>query len=227
LRSRRLWKLDRDDFQIVAAVLPSDVHAVMVCASALWLMNTNAGAALEYDKIRGTNELAMVTCGISCGYFLYDFFLVMRHTHIDVKFLVHAIVCGLAFWFSMEPAFQYFTVRFLLFELSTPLLHLTSLCRIFRAPKNVTDMCWNVFGVAFAGCRILYGIPLGIQFFCFVLDVVDRKKIEVGNEELQNLPSDNVLYFAGFAVLSMTGLNLFWFMSGLVSGVSKNEEKVL
>mmetsp|Transcript_19829 Transcript_19829/g.38870 ORF Transcript_19829/g.38870 Transcript_19829/m.38870 type:complete len:215 (-) Transcript_19829:269-913(-) len=194
-------------------MLPSQVHALVVCVNALLIVLGSDNEVLLKDRMYGTTALAGWTHAFSCGYFLYDFVVVLMHLPVDMKFLLHAVVCGLAYWYAQNPLFQYYTIRFLLFELSTPMLNIMSLAQILSWPKKWQTIVEKLFGACFVGCRLIYGLPMAIAFDRYLIDLFlqqqDPKTFS------SNVPSSPMLAFCIFAISSMAGLNVVWFLLAL------------
>lgn len=152
----------------------------------------------------GTTDVTLKLQTFSCGYFLYDFFVVIGQEEIDKKFLFHAIVCGAAYYLAQGPYFQYYTTRFLLFELSTPILNTRTFLIMTNANDSLVKLCGPLFGITFVCARLLYGIPLAYDFLGYLKELIDS--------ENDKYPSKSILYFSAFAVFSMTCLNIVWFL---------------
>ncbi|GBG26459.1 Transmembrane protein 56 [Hondaea fermentalgiana] len=184
------------------------LHAIVVCLNALTVALGKDNEVLSADRIYGSTELSRWTNAFACGYFLYDFFVVLFHLPIDLKFLLHAVVCGLAFWYAQAPLFQYYTTRFLLFELSTPFLNLKNCAHALDWPSSWKDIIDKLFSAAFVGCRLIYGLPMSFEFVAFLWDLLSKQR----NPETHTvaLPSPAMLTFCIFAITSMSGLNVVW-----------------
>jgi hypothetical protein len=201
-------------------VLPaSQVHALLSLTFAFLCIFGPDGEVLGADRVLASTPLSRAAHAFSCAYFFFDLLVVVHHEPLDLKFLLHAVVCGLAYWFAQAPVFQYYTVRFLLYELSTPLLNVKLWLQFVQGPKLLTGLADLGFKLAFVGCRLVYGVPLAVGFDLFLLQLVERAR--AGGAQAAKLPSLNVLYFSIFAVTSMAGLNVLWFLLGFCSGGAK------
>jgi len=195
-----------DDKEKLVGAFVSQVHAVVCLFLVYYILLGADGVVLEGDKIFGATDLSMLVEGLSCGYFLYDVPVVLWSRPVDLKFLLHAIVCGGAYWLSQEPYFQYFTVRFLLYELSTPLLNLRTMLVVYSFGEKWVRLVSGLFGIVFVGCRIVYGLYLSCYFLYFLYGQLGLGLVDEG-----------VLYFGLFAGGSMACLNVVWFLVTLFS----------
>jgi len=199
-------------------------HAVVACALSLLVIHGPDNEVLLADKIGASTPLSELTHAFSCGYFLIDILVVLHHKPVDLKFLVHGIVCGAAYWLAQAPLFQYYTIRFLLFELSTPWMNLRHLCDLFHAPKPLSALASLGLMVSFLGCRIAYGISLGYDFTTFLLGLVQTQADPRSRSD--NVPAVEVLYFCVSAVVSMCSLNLLWLLLALFSSKQGRKELI-
>lgn len=164
-------------------------------------------------RSRNKTDLTAFTQAFSCSYFMFDLLVVLHHKPLDLKFLAHAIVCGSAYWLAQVPYFNYYTIRFLLFELSTPFLNIRNALVVADANETLKFISTVLFGLSFVGCRIVYGIPTAIDFVMYLLSLIEQQP-----EDL----SVPVLYFSVFAISSMSLLNVVWFVMAAIAPPSSD-----
>lgn len=178
------------------------VHALVACGLSLCVVLQNDHSAGVYDRI----ELAQTTFAISSGFFAWDVLIVL-FVEFELAFLLHAVACLLCYVFGQYPFLNYWGVYFLLFELSTPLLHLRKLYLITgRTDSPEFPLIERMFGATFFASRILMGIP--------VSGLVWRDLLALLNNADQ-VHSHLVVYYYLVANLALCSLNVFWFVSML------------
>lgn len=105
--------------------ITSFVHALIVVIwslYALYIFHSQYGDSenWEYQKIYGTNSHMMSLNYFTLGYFLWDLILCFNNLNVfGIPFLIHAVMCFIAFLTSLYPMCQYYVSIFLLYELST------------------------------------------------------------------------------------------------------------
>jgi TLC domain len=115
---------------------------------------------LNDDKMHGVTSYARALSLVSAGYFVADTSIVLKHfKEHGPEPLAHAIICVTFFVFSaLKEKMQYWVPRTLMFECSTPLVHLRWLLHALGRSKTPF---YKVNGLAmigvFAACRIIYG----------------------------------------------------------------------
>ncbi len=205
-------KLDTMEKRKLYVIPVSQFHAVFSCSLALYCIHGAPKGKLESDRVYGHDAMSDMLCAFSAAYFFYDLFVVLSHLPLDYKFLLHAIVCGAAYWLTQAPFFQYYTVRFLLYELSTPLLNVNIFLQLMKSKGKWVDLTQKLFGASFIGCRVLYGIPLSYDFASFCWSLIEKQKEDPAGQDSINV---NVLYFSIFATVSMSSLNVIWVLLAL------------
>ncbi len=189
------------------SLLPtSQIHAILACGLAIYGIYGPDGYVLAQDPVNGTTDISKLVMTFSTGYFLYDFWVISTFSPVDYKFLLHAIVCGICSWLTQAPFCQYYALRYLLFELSTPFLNMMHVSNLFEKAHTFKKIAKASFAISFVSCRILYGIPLCIDFCTFCWSRMGKVESAVGLY---------VLYFSIFASVSMTMLNVSWLWSNL------------
>ena len=145
--------------------------------------------------------------GFACGYFLYDLLIVIHTLPNGFEYLLHAVVCGWAYWAAQTPFLQYYTVRFLLFELSTPGINVLRMLKVYNCNKSLETCIKGLTATMFLSCRVIYGFPLGLECINFCLKLLNKPPAGI---------SIDMIYFGIFAVASMCTLNMVWFFHTVV-----------
>lgn len=195
------------------------VHAIVACVLALWLVMTESRPSSLYHRF----ELSQFMYATSSGFFAWDLYVVLFVDKFDLGFLIHAISCLLCYVFGQFPFLNYWGAYFLLFELSTPLLHLRKAMLVTgnkHSPWFITVE--TGFALAFFVARIAVGLPMSIMVWQDLLGLLNNTPHEVH--------SHFVIYFYLMANTALCGLNLFWFWNMAKkklpgSGKSKKAEK--
>ena len=123
----------------------------------------------------------------------------------ELVFLVHHVLCFLVFFGAVYPVpfIQYYATQFLLFELSTPVVHSRWLFRHLHLDKKhpvvYKLLLLAVFG-SFTLARIVVGLPLA---FCWVRDVF--LPITSGDLFLVQGFVPQLVYFYLLALVVLTG----------------------
>lgn len=196
------------------------LHAIVACGLAISLVMTERRPLSLYHRF----ELSQLMYAISSGFFAWDLYVVLFVDKFDIGFLIHAVSCLLCYVFGQFPFLNYWGAYFLLFELSTPLLHLRKAMLVTgnkHSPWFITVE--TAFALAFFAARIAVGLPMSVMVWQDLLDLLTNTPHEVH--------SHFVIYFYLVANTALCGLNVFWFWNMakkklLGSAKSKKAEKV-
>ncbi|KAI0705937.1 DUF887-domain-containing protein [Cytidiella melzeri] len=176
------------------------VHAVIIVVLAYRTFNE---PALLADPAYGWHETAELTNSVAVGYFIWDT-IDATVNYTDLGFVLH----GKSWSISARPILQYFSSRFLFWELSTPFLNI----HWFLDKTGKTGSTFQLInGVlllsTFFFVRIVYGWYTSITFW----RIMFRKPNDIP-----------VLYRAVFLVAHtvLMTLNLVWF-SKMISALRK------
>ena len=148
---------------------------------------------LSYDPyVHGVYALAL-------SYFVYDFIVTLLNGD-PVEFLAHAFLCMLIYWQTFTPFMTYYGAGLLLFEASTPFLHLRwFLLQLgWDRKSRLSRVNSLVFAVTFFVSRIIWGFYLCLEGFIYLQGFKER----VGPV---------VFYFTHIAGFLLNLLNLYWF----------------
>ena len=177
----------------------STIHAIVASMLSLALVATERRPASLYHRF----ELSQFTYAISSGFFAWDLLIVVFVEKFDPAFLLHAMSCLLCYVFGQFPFLNYWGVYFLLFEISTPLLHLRKAMLVTGNKQSKWFSRVEVgFALAFFIARIVVGIPMSILVWQDLLDLLNEPHL---------VHSHFVVYFYLLANTLLCGLNIFWF----------------
>eukprot|EP01100_Stratorugosa_tubuloviscum_P013239 TRINITY_DN651_c0_g3_i1.p1 TRINITY_DN651_c0_g3~~TRINITY_DN651_c0_g3_i1.p1 ORF type:complete len:254 (-),score=66.97 TRINITY_DN651_c0_g3_i1:90-851(-) len=171
---------------------------------------------LKQDPIFGYSENASKILSISCGYFLWDTIVCILNFKIfGFAFLIHGLFCFIAYYISMTPLVMYYGLLFLLFEASTPFIHLHWILGRCNYPKNhpLVILLGILVILTFGGVRLCLGPYWAYLFF------LDIRKANISNFLLYYLIGSN---------WTLVLLNFIWarvIVSYLFRGKSNKKEQ--
>ncbi|KIP08903.1 hypothetical protein PHLGIDRAFT_68644 [Phlebiopsis gigantea 11061_1 CR5-6] len=174
----------------------SFVNAIAVIILALRALNK---PNLLADKAFGWDQAAETANAVAVGYFLWDT-IDATVNFTDLGFVLHGLACTIVYSFTFKPCFEYFSCRFLLWELSTPFLNIHwFLDKTGRTGSTLQLVNGILLLSAFFGARIVYGWYISISFWRVVSSSAVRESIPL---------SYRLVILAGHAMLTL--LNLIW-----------------
>eukprot|EP00879_Flechtneria_rotunda_P026407 GHRR01028156.1.p1 GENE.GHRR01028156.1~~GHRR01028156.1.p1 ORF type:complete len:214 (+),score=55.67 GHRR01028156.1:572-1213(+) len=181
----------------------SMVHnAVQIPIAVLVLLDP----AVNHNTIYGHTHLSTLMCLISSGYFVYDLIVILlRFNHEGFAFLIHAVCCLFVYAYAVYSWYlHFFGAGFLLWELSTPFLHM----RWFMLKSGAsTTRKYLVNGLllvlTFFLCRPVWGTWLSYKFF------VDTE-VELRSPRLGGFPAGGIWGYR-VANVALNLLNYYWF----------------
>ncbi|GBG30464.1 Transmembrane protein 56 [Hondaea fermentalgiana] len=212
-RHNRPQSISHDEKVHWNAMVLSFVHSVTVsclCSSLVLFPDES----IEIDRAYGRSERAMLAFSISCGFFLYDTKNCFKSTGPQWPYIFHHVACFFCYNFVQYPFLQYYAVRFLLFELSTPFMNIRSLMLLLgRKGTPLFQAIERSFALSFLIVRILMGVPLSLFAFydAYVL-------YESGKQH-----STPVMAYFCFANAGLNALNLFWMSTMVQKWAAKSE----
>jgi TLC domain len=179
------------------------LHAVII--SILCVMEVQKhDPALEKDHLFGHNNEATLISIISTGYFIWDLvFCVRFFTPLaGIPFTLHAFCGAIGFFQTLYPYNQYYVVRTLLFELSTPFMHAHwFLAKTGYYGSTIQRVNGILGALVFFGVRIVYGCPL---IYRLVSESIARR-----NDPRQHVA---LWTFQAGASCLMAVLSIMWFI---------------
>lgn len=173
------------------------IHAVAVCVLAVPICFDEH---LNQDRVFGTNSYSQSVFAFTSGYFLWDIVVSIRFfDDFGVGSVVHAVLCFFVYFFTQRPFAQWYGGLFLLYEISTPFLHVSW----FLDKMGMTGTPIQLFnGIvmlsAFFFMRIVIGFYESFEFFRSVYIVLDRSPLLL-------------LVFYSCANITLNSLNVIWF----------------
>jgi len=125
------------------------VHATAVSVLCLSLV-VFPDRALERDRLYGLSERASFVFSISAGFFLYDLSNCrdadMKVDRASFLYMVHHLASALCYILVQSPFLQYYAVRLLLYELSTPFLNVRNMLLLLghkgSLAVELSERCW-------------------------------------------------------------------------------------
>jgi len=168
------------------------------------------------NTVSNTSTAWMVACAVACGFFAWDLLICLTNYEVfGWQFVLHAMFCLFTYitcGFVQKYPFAWHGASFLIFELSTPVLHIRSALIEFKCDSSAITISTYVFAVVFFLVRIVWG-----NFYAFPL---------VWNHliRLDDMPSWQKIAFWAFSLLS-AGLNSFWMLQIVKSGMKKRNGK--
>lgn len=182
------------------------VHAVAIIALALRAFNQPALAA---DKAFGWHETAEIANSVAVGYFLWDTIdAIVNFT--DLGFVLHGLACVMTYSLTFKPYLQYFSCRFLLWELSTPFLNIHwFLDKTGRTGSTFQLVNGILLLSTFFFVRIVYGWYISITFWRVMFSRTVRDSMPLFFW---------IVFLSGHATLTL--LNLIW-LSKMIRALRK------
>eukprot|EP00210_Caulerpa_lentillifera_P001294 g1247.t1 len=174
------------------------VHNTIQITLSLWALNS---PILWEDTWHGATKLSQVIAIISAGFFLWDTAVAIRRASADgAEFILHGALCFcFYFYVACTGNFHFYGCSFLLWELSTPFVHLRWL--LYKIGKqNSVWYLYNGIGmvVVFGLCRIIWGGYLGARYF-------------ISSFTPQNTISSLTINVMRVICVALNGLNWFWY----------------
>ncbi|KAF9227826.1 DUF887-domain-containing protein [Gyrodon lividus] len=185
-RTRKNW-----DAHVVSLL-----HALVVVVLALRCLKEKN---LDEDRAFGSHRDAGFVSAIAIGYFVWDAFESIIH-FTEIGFVIHGVACLTIFVLGTRPFVQYYSIRFLLWEVSTIFL----------------DIHWflDKTGKTGSTLQLINGFALLSVFFCVRLIWGGKMSYEFFvtlNGVYEHLPLVYIVVY-GASNIMLQGLNWFWFM---------------
>lgn len=147
---------------------------------------------------------------VAAGFFIADLILcvILIEEH-GIEFVIHAIAAlGGSLYVSLTGIGHQYFLHLLLFEASTPFLHIRSLLLEYGYGKSrIANLNNLVFLLVFGYVRLFRGIPIIVQM-CY--ELIISKSL-----------SKPVIVFFVTAGIAMSTLNIYWF-SKILAGLVKS-----
>ncbi|KZO95885.1 hypothetical protein CALVIDRAFT_155095 [Calocera viscosa TUFC12733] len=160
-----------------------------------WLVLDKPGLQ---DRAFGWDPEAGVLLSIACGYFAWDVFESITW-YEDPGYLAHAIACLIIFGASFRPFLAYYAARFLLWEISTPFLHIHWwLDKTKQTGGTYQFVNGAILMTLFMAVRLIYGGYQSTQFWRTLGEIRDKVPLPM-------------LVIYGVGNIFLQGLNWYWF----------------
>ena len=190
------------------------IHAIVISAMSLYVLVTVN--ELYEDKIFASHSNSEMILLVTSSFFLWDIITIVYYGDFGAEFLVHAVASFLVFFFSFWPFAQYFGLVFLLFEMSTPFLHMNWFFDKMNMTGSVLQLINAVFFVlVFFSVRLVFGLYFSLMFFM------------ESYKHFEKLPI--MISFYWIANLVMNTLNIYWFsliMPAITSRLNGNTHAI-
>lgn len=176
-------------------------HAVVASAWALFAINTDL-AVLD-SRLTLSSPLAVFGLQTSLGYFLWDLMITPFYGY-GLPFLFHAVLGVASTSIAASSIVTNWMIRYMLFELSTPFLHI----RQYYIQQKITDSLaffianW-LFLITFIGARGVYGTYITYKTLTVVLPTA------LSTTDVSETTRGFVVLICVISVCSYT-LNQFW-----------------
>lgn len=192
------------------------LHSIISCALALYITNTDL-TILDTDFGR-TSPISQRAMQISLGYFLWDLSVTPRYGY-SMAFTIHAVLGILATGIAQAGIVTNWVIRYVLYELSTPALHVR---QYFISTKQtdtahffVADWC---FRLSYVAVRCVYGTYLTYKTMTEVLPAIWSSTTEPTSVRTA------VAITCGLSIASYT-LNQFWLIKMIRASQRRAQSK--
>jgi len=195
--------------------VPGFIHAVSISALAIYCKYFDE--QLYNDKLKGTSNAWLVTVSVAAGFFMWDLGICLYHVKLYGWTMVfHACFCLVTYLicgYVREVPMAWHACSFLLFELSTPILHIRATLIDYKASSTLITYATYAFGIAFTLVRIIWG-----NFYAFppVWRVLWNKPKE--------MPVWQAAFFWCNSIASAT-LNTYWMYQIAASAMKTRKPK--
>ena len=188
------------------AVVASTMALHVSLGSLYGLLSPATAGALRHS-LQAESPLTRHLCSVAVGYFLWD----LLYCWDGLVFIVHGVACLAVFAGSLRPFLHHMAMVTLLFEASTPLLHL----RRIMIDSDAADSVWyplvnGAFSATFFAARIAHGL-----YACGLWWVEVEAALATGGLAPDRLP---MVRMYQVLCLLLSGLNVYWFVAKIVPG---------
>ena len=188
------------------------LHALVSCAIAapVYLApDATISAAAGGDPVFGFSPRAQRAYAFSCAFFIWDAMVCLRDRW-GFGFVCHAVACTFCYAAGMQPFLHHIGCFFLLYEASTPFLHLRWFMRVAgRGESAAYVRVSQAFAAAFGFVRIVLGLPISAAWWTRMVPLLGSSAGAARLAEHGISPVVVVLYLACNIILNF--LNIAWF----------------
>uniref|UniRef100_A0A7S4IKV5 TLC domain-containing protein n=1 Tax=Vannella robusta TaxID=1487602 RepID=A0A7S4IKV5_9EUKA len=196
---QQLHEGQKKEWRARTVALIHSIAAIALASKAVWQFPHNSS---EMQQIFGSTPELRLAASVSCGYFLWDAVINIWHwrspgtDYFAFQGLLHGSVCFFVYIASLRPFGLCVTALHLLFEFSTPFLHIRwFLIKLGYASSAIGVTNDYAFVLVFFVARVLMG-PFYAYWYFSLMPFVPFSPFH-----LVFLPS----------TLISNGLNFFWF----------------
>jgi len=164
--------------QSIPTNLVATVHAVFAFVLAARGLLWPAPSLLADDgssiNLFGFSTRSQFSMAVSCGYFIWDLIVSVRYS-FGAGFIAHAIACFFVYANSLPGFLHYHGLFFLLFEASSPFLHVRWYLYLTGRDNSVMyTVAQTTFGLAFLVVRLLIGWPVSFYWWGDMLGLLSE-----------------------------------------------------
>lgn len=189
------------------------LHAIVAVVLSLFAL-LESDSDIQRDRLFGTTYWSELTMIVSSGYFLWDTVVVLIFQE-EATFLLHAVGCLFMYMNCLYPFIQYYGCVFLLYELSTPFMHLrTFMIQAKNSDGKMFFAAQLAFAITFFLARILIGLP---TLWGWIQEMWHYYLSEQAHS------SDLVLLYLFFGI-SLNTLNVYWFAGILQRAINMKKK---
>jgi hypothetical protein len=200
LQSASKWfpRLSRVDQQDAVIRIVAGWHALSIVVIATYALFTE-GARLT-QSIYASGKWTTLCCVDMVAYFYWDL-SVLIFLQPSLAFTIHALACMFVYTIALQPYLQFWALGFILYELSTPFVHVRRLLIYMNKTSTAFfQMVQGGFALAFAITRIFIGLPATVYWF---VKMTYALPYEIPQQWLVNV--------LGLCAIALSALNIYWF----------------
>ena len=205
------------------ARLVTVLHALVSCAIAapVYLApDATISAAAGGDPVFGFSPRAQRAYAFSCAFFIWDAMVCLRDRW-GFGFVCHAVACSFCYAAGMQPFLHHIGCFFLLYEASTPFLHLRWFMRVAGHGEGAAYVrVSQAFAAAFGFVRIVLGLPISAAWWTRMVPLLASSAGADRLAEHGVSPITVVLYLACNIILNF--LNIAWFRKIAVAALEND-----
>lgn len=213
--------IDQTKHKDLSARVVGLVHALVCCPVAIIaLMQAWQDPAFMTEPLFNYNPYSQLAIMLSCGYFMWDVAVCIIYGW-GYAFLFHGATCACLYLMASNSFLHLAAPFFLLFEMSTPFLHV----RWLLIQLKMTDtMLFKFVNLGFAGMFFLARLVVGLPVSWLLVIKPCTAAIAAGRFVELGVPAwHGYAEVGGMAALDV--LNVFWFAQMVKSATTKRDGK--
>lgn len=160
---------------------------------------------LDLDRFHGSSAAGYACFAIASGYFLVDVILMLFRQYEGPLLMMHGVFCFALYSYGMSTGLmQYYGAAFILWECSTPFVHIRwLLSKVGRENSTAYVVNGVAMTISFFVCRCVWGTYSSYDFWV-------RSDTELQNPAEDSVPAA-VIWFIRLADIALSLLNFYWF----------------